>query len=228
MISKRSLLALAVGTGMTLAWNTQTFAAQPEADNTPHPLGFFVTSVGLGHGGNLGGLAGADAHCQALAASVGAGNRSWRAYLSTQGENAVNARDRIGKGPWYNTEGLLMASNVENLHYDNSNFNFEHILDEHGKHFDSRTDGDYDTTQHDILTGTRIDGTAYPPGEDHTCHNWTSETDGSATVGHADRYSFSSPGAPWNSSHGTPGCTPAALVQVGGAGLLYCFAADAE
>ncbi|MDT8397531.1 MAG: DUF1554 domain-containing protein [Pseudomonadales bacterium] len=201
-------------------------AAQPDPNAPPPPMGFFITSRGIGDGGNLGGLAGADAHCQALATEAGAGNRTWHAYLSTQGRNAVNARDRIGSGPWYNAEGLLMANNLQSLEYDNSNFNYDHILDEHGKHFDSRIDGDYDTTQHDVLTGTRIDGTAYPAGEDHTCNNWTSNDEGSATVGHADRYSFAAPGAPWNSSHGTPGCTPQALIQVGGAGLLYCFAID--
>jgi hypothetical protein len=198
--------------------------AQP--DSPPPELGFFVTSVGLGNGGNLGGLAGADAHCQALAAAAGAGHRTWRAYLSTQGANAVNARDRIGSGPWANAKGVIIATNVDNLHYDNSNINFEHALDEHGNQFSSRLDGDPDTTEHDILTGSRLDGTAFPPGEDRTCNNWTSNSAGSAMVGHADRYSFAAPGAPWNSSHATPGCTQQNLISVGGAGLLYCFAAQ--
>ena len=199
--------------------------AQNEDDEPPE-MGFFVTSVGIGDGGNLGGLAGADAHCQALADAAGAGHRTWHAYLSTQGEDAVDARDRIGSGPWANANGLIMATSVENLHYDNSNFNWEYSLDENGNQFASRIDGDPDFTEHDVLTGSRIDGTAFPPGEDQTCSNWTSNDEGSARVGHADRYSFSTPGSPWNSSHGTPGCTQEALVSVGGAGLLYCFAID--
>jgi hypothetical protein len=205
--------------------STQTFAAQA-TDAEPPEMGFFITSVGLGDGGNLGGLAGADAHCQALATAVGSGDRTWRAYLSTQGPDAVNAIDRIGTGPWANANGIVMATGIESLLYDNSNFNYEFTVDEHGNHFDSRIDGDYDTTQHDVLTGSRIDGTAFPAGDDRTCNNWTSNNEGSAWVGHADRYSFAVPGSPWNSSHGTPGCTPQALIQVGGAGLLYCFAAE--
>jgi hypothetical protein len=200
-------------------------AQQPQNDEPPE-LGFFITSVGIGNGGNLGGLEGADAHCQALAEAAGVGHRTWRAYLSTQGPGAVNARDRIGEGPWANAEGLVIATNVESLHYDNSNINFEHALDENGNRFDSRIDGDADTTEHDVLTGSRLDGTAFPPGEDRTCNNWTSSGEGTAWVGHADRYSFSTPGSPWNSAHGTPGCTQENLISVGGAGLLYCFATD--
>ena len=200
-------------------------AAQPDAPAERPEMGFFVTSQGLGNGGDLGGLAGADAHCQALAEAVGS-NRTWAAYLSTQGSNAVNARDRIGSGPWANSKGVIMATSVENLHYDNSNFGFMHSRDENGHQFASRIDGNPDFTEHDILTGSRIDGTAFPAGEDRTCNNWTSSAEGSAWVGHGDRYSFSDPGSPWNSSHGTPGCTQQALVQVGGAGLLYCFATD--
>ena len=200
-------------------------AAQPDAPAERPEMGFFVTSQGLGNGGDLGGLAGADAHCQALAEAVGS-NRTWAAYLSTQGSNAVNARDRIGSGPWANSKGVIMATSVENLHYDNSNFGFMHSRDENGHQFASRIDGNPDFTEHDILTGSRIDGTAFPAGEDRTCNNWTSSTEGSAWVGHGDRYSFSDPGSPWNSSHGTPGCTQQALIQVGGAGLLYCFATD--
>lgn len=193
------------------------------------PLGFFITSEGIGDGADLGGLRGADAHCQALATSAGAGNRTWRAYLSTQATadaTAVNARDRIGDGPWANANGLVMATSVENLHYDNSNFNWQHTLDERGNQFVSRIDGDPDTSEHDVLTGSQLDGTAYPPGQDQTCSNWTSSTEGSARVGHADRYSFTTPGSPWNSAHGTPGCSQENLISTGGAGLFYCFAAD--
>ena len=222
---RRTLMAISASAGV-LALPVQSVLAQPASDEAPPPMGFFITSVGLGDGGNLGGLAGADAHCQDLAEAAGAGDRTWHAYLSTQGPNAVNARDRIGEGPWANAKGLIMATSVENLHYDNSNFNWEHTLDENGNQFASRIDGDPDFTEHDVLTGSRIDGTAFPAGEDQTCSNWTSNSEGSARVGHADRYSFSTPGSPWNSSHGTPGCTQENLVSVGGAGLLYCFAID--
>lgn len=222
---KHSIKALVCATAV-LGLASQVHAAQPDPNAPPPPMGFFITSVGLGKGGDLGGLVGADAHCQALASAVGAGDRTWRAYLSTQGPDAVNARDRIGSGPWANAKGVVMATNLDSLHYDNSNFNFEHILDENGNQFDSRIDGDYDTTEHDVLTGTQMDGTAYPAGDDKTCNNWTSSTTGSAWVGHADRYSFAVPGSPWNSSHGTPGCTQENLISVGGAGLLYCFAAE--
>jgi len=223
MSHKRALITLAALGSLTIAGSV--LAAQPESAEPP-PMGVFITSRGLGDGGNLGGLAGADAHCQALATAAGAGDRTWRAYLSTQGPGAVNARDRIGNGPWANANGIVMATNVENLHYDNSNFNFEFMLDENGNQFDSRIDGNAETTEHDVLTGSRLDGTAFPAGEDRTCSNWTSNSTGAAFVGHADRYSFQIPGSPWNSSHATPGCTQENLISVGGAGLLYCFATE--
>ena len=201
-------------------------AAQPDAAAERPEMTFFITSRTMGDGGNLGGLAGADAHCQALATEAGAGHHTWQAYLSTQGRNGVDARDRIGEGPWANSKGVVMATSVENLHYDNSNFNWMHIRDENGHQFASRIDGNPDFTEHDVLTGSKMDGTAMLDGEDRTCDNWTSNDEGSAWVGHADRYSFNDPGSSWNSSHGTPGCTQQALVQVGGAGLLYCFATD--
>lgn len=201
-------------------------AGLSQAQPPTGPMSFFITSEGTGNGANLGGLEGADAHCQSLAEAAGHGDRTWRAYLSTQGDNAVNARDRIGEGPWYNATGQIIGTNVENLHYDNSNINWQYALDENGNQFDSRIDGDYDTTEHDVLTGTQLDGTAYPAGQDRTCNNWTSNSEGSAQVGHADRHSFDVPGSPWNSSHGTPGCTQQNLISVGGAGLLYCFATD--
>ncbi|MAM83311.1 MAG: hypothetical protein CL472_01350 [Acidobacteria bacterium] len=224
MINRRALIAVTATVG-ALVLTGLSIVAQQQSDEPPE-MGFFITSVGIGDGGNLGGLEGADAHCQALADAAGAGERTWRAYLSTQGAGAVDARDRTGSGPWANAEGLIMATNAENLHYDNSNFNWEHTLDENGTQFASRIDGDPDFTEHDVLTGSQLDGTAFPPGEDQTCNNWTSNDEGSARVGHADRYSFSTPGSPWNSSHGTPGCTPENLVSVGGAGLLYCFATN--
>lgn len=225
MNSKRTLIAVAATMG-ALVLPRLSIVAQQQSDDEPPEMGFFVTSVGIGDGGNLGGLAGADAHCQALADTAGAGHRTWRAYLSTQGDGAVNARDRIGSGPWANAEGLIMATDLENLLYDNSNFNWEHSLDENGNQFASRIDGDPDFSEHDILTGSQIDGTTMPPGQDQTCNNWTSNDEGSARVGHGDRYSFTTPGSPWNSSHGTPGCSQESLVRVGGAGLLYCFAID--
>lgn len=225
MTSKRTL-AVSAATIAALALPVLVVVAQSQNQDEPPEMGFFITSVGIGDGGNLGGLAGADAHCQALAEDAGAGHRTWRAYLSTQGEGAVNARDRIGSGPWANANGLVMATGVDNLHYDNSNFNWQYTLDENGNQFASRIDGDPDFTEHDVLTGSQLDGTAFPPGEDQTCSNWTSNGEGSARVGHADRYSFSTPGSSWNSSHGTPGCSQEALVSVGGAGLLYCFAID--
>ena len=134
---------------------------------------------------------------RALPRRLGPGNRTWRAYLSTQATadaTAVNARDRIGSGPWANVNGLMMATSVENLHYDNSNFNWQYTLDENGNQFTSRIDGDPDFTEHDVLTGSQMDGTALAAGQDQTCSNWTSNSDGSARVGHADRYSFTTAG----------------------------------
>lgn len=198
-------------------------AAAPDA-----PLGFFITSVGLGDGANLGGLAGADAHCQALAVTVGAGERDWRAYLSTQasdGVAAVNARDRIGAGPWVNAKGLRIASDVENLHYDNSAINREHAVNEHGDLVMSRSLGD-PKGQHDMLTGSTMAGLAYPSGSDMTCRNWTSNDEGSAMMGHHDRHGFATLGSSWNSVHGSRGCSPENLAATGGEGLFYCFAAD--
>lgn len=219
---KRKLVVITAAAGvLALAGH---LAAQQQNDEPE--LGFFITSVGLGDGANLGGLEGADAHCQALAESVGAGHRTWRAYLSTQGENAVNARDRIGEGPWANANGLIIAANLQSLHYDNSNINYEHALDESGNPIASRIDGDPDFTEHDILTGTQMDGTAFPPGQDRTCNNWTSNDEGSAMLGHHDRYSFMVPGASWNASHASAGCSQEAMIATGGAGLFYCFAAD--
>jgi len=192
------------------------------------PLGFFVTSVGLGDGANLDGLDGADAHCQALAEEAGAGDREWRAYLSTQAtdsEPAVNARDRIGDGPWGNAKGIEIATNVDSLLYDNSNINHEHALDESGEHVNARSAGD-DPNKHDILTGTQLDGTAFSAGEDMTCSNSTSSDEGKAQVGHHDRHRFTFPGSPWSSAHPSRGCSQEALQASGGDGLFYCFAAD--
>ena len=190
------------------------------------PMTFFVTSVGLGKGANLGGLAGADAHCQALAAAVGAGDRTWRAYLSTQGANAVNARDRIGKGPWHNVKGQSVGRDLEHLHGDTlelarlgNTLTRVTALTEKGEQVSGAM---MTPNQHDILTGTQPDGRAYTDGKDHTCNNWTSEDAGSAQVGHHDR--AGGPNISWNSVHASSGCSQQALIKTGGAGLFYCFA----
>lgn len=187
-------------------------------------MSFFVTSVGSGKGADLGGLAGADKHCQALGAAAGAGDRTWRAYLSTQGENAVNARERIGTGPWRNAKGALIAKNVDELHSDNA-IGKETALTEKGMPVNGRGDS---PNMHDILTGSQPDGTVVPPGEDRTCANWTSSAQGAATVGHHDRMGLrdDAPSKSWNSSHPSRGCSQDALRSSGGNGFFYCFAAN--
>ena len=179
------------------------------------PMSFFVTSRGSGNGGNLGGLAGADAICQNLANGVGQGDLTWRAYLSTQGTNAVNARDRIGPGPWFNAKGARIAANVDELHSMAHRMSAFTAIDERGN---SIPGSGFSPNRHDIMTGSRADGTAYPAGADMTCSNWTSNGDnGKARVGHHDY-------AAWNSTHDSAGCSQAALVSTGGDGLFYCFA----
>lgn len=191
-------------------------------------MSFFVTSVGPGNGANLGGLEGADRHCQTLAAAVGAGAKTWRAYLSTQGQGAVNARDRIGKGPWINAKGETIAKDVAELHGAN-NLTKQTALSEKGEVINGRGD---QPNRHDILTGSQDDGTAFPPDKDMTCKNWTSATEGSAMVGHSDRIGLrdDAPSKSWNSSHPSRGsgggCTQADLRSTGGDGLFYCFAAN--
>ncbi len=199
-----------------------------QAQETEQPeMGFFVTSVNMGDGANLGGLAGADAHCQSLAEAVGS-NRTWAAYLSTQAKNgqpAVNARDRIGSGPWYNVNGHLMASNLDDLHYNNASLNRLYSLSEKGEVIMSRSLGD-PIGQHDILTGSNLDGTAISGDADATCNNWTSNDDGAAMLGHHDRLNFSTIGGSWNSAHLSRGCSPEDLDATAGNGLFYCFATD--
>lgn len=187
---------------------------------------FFVTSVGPGNGGDLGGLDGADAQCQALAAAEYAGDHTWRAYLSasaTDAAPAVHARDRIGTGPWYNAEALLIAANVDALHSDDNHVNKERATTERLDPVNGVGD---DPNQHDILTGSQPDGTAFPVGEDRTCGNWTSSGDGSAMVGHHDRIGRGDGVNSWNSEHPSRGCGQEDLVATGGAGLFYCFAID--
>ncbi len=191
-------------------------------------MSFFVTSAGSGKGADFGGLAGADKHCQALAAAAGAGSRTWHAYLSTSaqaGATAVNARDRIGKGPWKNAKGVVIASSVAELHGTN-NLTKQTALTEKA----TVINGAGDTpNQHDILTGSQPDGTAFAGADDKTCGNWTKGgNDGSAIVGHADRTGLDTtpPALSWNSSHPTKGCSDPGLVSTGGAGHLYCFAVN--
>jgi len=185
-------------------------------------MSFFITSVGSGDGANLGGLAGADRHCQELAAAVGAGGRTWRAYLSTTGAAGGNARDRIGSGPWYNAKGVMIAESVEQLHGDN-NLTKETQLTEKGAMVNGRGDT---PNQHDILTGSQLDGTASDGDADSTCGNWTSNSDGSALVGHHDRNGGGANPTSWNSAHGSRGCSQENLVSTGGNGYFYCFAID--
>ncbi len=231
------------------------------------PMTFFVTSESISDGGNLGGLAGADAHCQALAENVGVGDRTWQAYLSTQdrpGQPAVNARDRIGTGPWYNFEGVMIARDVAHLHGDTielarmgNNLTKRTGLTDKGQivpglnDYKHPEDGDWEyvrttpySNRHEILTGSQLDGRAYPPGDDYTCDNWTSNRDPepgqgqggmglgeppgpnrpNAQIGFPDRNGGGD--GSWNSSHGTRGCSNTALVMTHGVGKLYCFAID--
>lgn len=190
---------------------------------------FFVTSVGPGKGADLGGLAGADAHCQTLAKAAGAGAKTWHAYLSTQGAGAVNARDRIGKGPWTNAKGVVVATSVDDLHSANNKLNKQNNLSEKGEVINGRGDT---PNRHDILTGSTPDGKAFPADKDMTCKNYTSSTQGSVMLGHNDRIGLTEdpPAKSWNSSHPSRGndggCSQADLKSTGGDGLLYCFATN--
>ncbi|HUF71869.1 MAG TPA: lectin [Gammaproteobacteria bacterium] len=191
--------------------------AQPPAG----PMSFFLTSTGSGDGGNLGGLEGADRICQDLAQAAGHGSSTWRAYLSTQGPNAVNARDRIGPGPWFNVRGARIAADAEELHSTANRLAVFTALDERGNQIPG---SGFSPNRHDILTGSQPDGTAYPAGADMTCNNWTSTSDeggAKARVGHHDY-------ANWNSTHDSRGCSQEALIGTGGDGLFYCFALPAE
>jgi hypothetical protein len=181
-------------------------------------MSFFITSVGSGDGGNLGGIAGADAHCQHLAGAAGQGGKTWHAYLSTSTENAG---DRIGSGPWYNAKGVKVAENVADLHSENSKLGLENSLSEKGMTNNGRSDT---PNQHDILTGSNLDGTRITGGEDLTCNNWTSNSAGKAQVGHHDRTGGGANPNSWNSAHASRGCSQADLVATGGNGHYYCFA----
>jgi hypothetical protein len=213
--------ALPLALPLALALGATSASAQ-QADMT-----FFVTSVGLGNGANLGGLAGADKHCQDLAAAAGAGSHTWHAYLSTQGDGAVNARDRIGAGPWKNAKGVVVAKSVDDLHSPGNNLTKQTSLNEKGGVVNGRGD---QPNMHDALTGSQADGHAFAGADDRTCHNWTSNAAGAAMLGHIDRQGLREDDAShsWNSSHPSRGpgggCSQPDLVSTGGAGLFYCFA----
>ena len=204
-------------------------SAQDTDEQTQVPvqsgMSFFITSAGPGNGADLGGLEGADAYCKLLAESVGAKDRTWRAYLSTTGPDGVNARDRIGSGPWYNADGVLVAENIQDLHDNASGLIKTTQLNEKGEIVNGRGDS---PNRHDMLTGSRSDGTAYDGTNDTTCSNWRSSVNGtgSARVGHHDRIGGGQEPTSWNSAHDSRGCSQENLIGTGGDGLFYCFAAD--
>jgi hypothetical protein len=200
---------------------TSCATAVPAPENQPS---FFITSAGSGDGANLGGLAGADRICEARAQGVGAGSRRWRAYLSasaSSGSPAVNARDRIGTGPWYNAKGVAIAMSVADLHSASNKLSKENSLTEAGAVVNGRGDT---PNMHDVLTGSQADGTAFAGEADRTCGNWTLNGDGSAQVGHHDRQGGGADPTSWNSAHPSRGCGQASLQATGGNGLFYCFA----
>jgi hypothetical protein len=206
--------------------------ASPSAHAQSAETSFFVTSTPIGNGGNLGGLAGADNQCQTLAQAAGAGAKTWRAYLSTQaadGKPAINAKDRIGTGPWKNAKGIVVAKDVADLHSAGNNLSKQTSLSEKGDVINGRGDT---PNRHDVLTGSQPDGTAFTGTDDRTCNNWTSSTQGSAMVGHIDRVGLNEepPAKSWNTAHPSRGpdggCSHADLKSTGGDGLLYCFATN--
>ncbi len=218
---------------LSLAASATVLLAACASPPSTAPMSFFVTSAGGGKGADLGGLTGADALCQKLAATAGAGGKTWRAYLSVPGAFAsantpavasVNARDRIGQGPWHNAKGELIARDVAHLHNGNQ-INKQTALDEKGNPVKGRGDT---PNEHDILTGSRADGTAFAPQTDTTCKAWTSSGEGSAIVGHHDRIGPlpENWATSWNFSHQSAGCSQEALVRTGGSGRLYCFASN--
>jgi hypothetical protein len=231
MTSSGSFLRAWLVAAACLSACVAAFAAKP-AQAQSADMSFFLTSNGIGNGGNLGGLAGADNHCQTLAQAAGAGAKTWHAYLSTQaadGKPAVSARDRIGKGPWQNAKGVVVAKDVGDLHGASNNLSKQTSLSEKGEVINGRGDT---PNRHDVLTGSQADGTAFAPETDRTCKNWTSSTQGAAMLGHSDRMGLGDDAASksWNSSHPSRGndggCSQADLKSTGGDGLLYCFAAN--
>src|SRR5262245_6126823 len=224
-MSRKTCLAL-VALAVPFAWSASG-SAQAPPPQFPN-MTFFITSTSGPDGANFGGIDGADKHCQDLATKAGAGGKTWRAYLSTQAEGgkpAINARDRIGKGPWVNTEGEQVAANVDELHSDANKINVDIARSENGRRIPGRL---FVVNQHDILTGSSADGQALPSDKDMTCGNWTKNGEGATIVGHHDRAGLrdDAPSKSWNASHPSRGCSAAALKSSGGAGLLYCFAAN--
>jgi len=216
--------AMTAAAPLVLTGELRAQQAPPQFPN----MTFFITSTGGPKGADYGGIEGADRHCQTLAAKAGAGAKTWRAYLSTQAEGdkpAVNARDRIGKGPWCNISGLQIATSVDDLHSDNNKIDVEGGMAETGRRIPSRL---FVVNQHDILTGSTADGRALPTGKDMTCGNWTKSGEGAAMVGHHDRMGLrdDAPSKSWNASHPSRGCGAEALKSSGGAGLIYCFATN--
>lgn len=209
---KKKIIVPMLGFAVSCLLGAGLVQAQPPEQE----MSFFLTSAGSGNGGDLGGLEGADAICQSLADGAGQGSLTWRAYLSTQGDDAVNARDRIGSGPWFNASGTMIAQDLIALHSTGNRLNVGTMLDERGRRIPG---SGYAPNRHDILTGSQADGTAYPAGDDKTCNNWTNSTDGTARVGHHDF-------AAWNSTHDSRGCSQEGLVSTGGDGLFYCFAGE--
>jgi hypothetical protein len=223
---EETMLKTTIGTAVAAVVLLATPALAQQA-----AMSFFVTSAGPGKGGDLGGLEGADRHCQTLAQAAGAGAKTWKAYLSTQasgGQPAVNAKDRIGKGPWQNAKGTVIAKDVAELHGSNA-LTKQTALNEKGEVINGRGDT---PNRHDILTGSQADGTAFAGPDDRTCRNWTSSTQGAAMVGHSDRTGLddSAPAKSWNTSHPSRGseggCSQADLKSTGGDGLFYCFATN--
>ena len=228
MSKSTALIVAALALGVTSGVNAQT-PAPPQLPQAPN-MTFFVTGAGPGKGADLGGLEGAEAHCQTLAARHGAGGKTWRAYLSAQeaaGKPAINARDRIGNGPWQNFKGTVVAASVDDLHSDNNKLSFDNSVSERG--FIIPGVG-FAPNRHDVLTGSTPEGRAFPAAEDRTCKNWTSSTQGAAMLGHIDRKGLrdDAPARSWNSSHPSRGpeggCSQSDLRGTGGDGLLYCFA----
>jgi len=224
-MNQTARLTILASAAILLAWSA---GAQAQQAN----MSFFVTSTGGGKGADLGGLAGADARCQQLAQAAGAGAKTWHAYLSTQGatgQPAVNARDRIGNGPWQNAKGVVIAKNLDELHSLTNNLTKQSALTEKGDLVKGRGDT---PNEHDALTGSTMEGRAFPAGEDRTCKNWTSSTQGTAMLGHIDRQGLQDTveAKSWNASHPSRGseggCSQADLKSTGGAGLFYCFAAN--
>ncbi|PCH61906.1 MAG: hypothetical protein COC19_03825 [SAR86 cluster bacterium] len=213
---KKSLLLMTAVLAAAAATVT-TVSSQENA------MSFFITSVGSGDGANLGGIAGADAQCQSLAQAAGSRGKTWHAYLSVQGDAHENARERIGFGPWYNAKGVMVAENLNFLHSERMDLGKQNSLTENGDMVKGRGDT---PNQHDILTGSGLDGRTIDDGSNHTCNNWTSNDEGTAQAGHFDRQGGGANPNSWNSAHGTRGCSQENLVSTGGNGYFYCFAID--